>query len=222
MAESLKDGESGADTLFRMSDRAKTRLVAAGLSLVLSAQVALIIVGALVLATRLGAFGPSGGGLGAITLSQPPGLIITGNVGGSPDNTPGNGLEEPPTSPPVDEPAPPEGPCVDCAPPNEPVAGVTVTVDFPIIGTFELPLRIGTSSGNNTHRTVRVRNVAVMVSLSRRPVRDLLPFAKKPNASARSQPVFTRPSGSGNDKGNGKPGNDHGSPLKAILHRLLK
>jgi hypothetical protein len=216
LAESLKVRDPGADTLSRMSDRAKARLVAAGLSLVLSAQVAVIIVGALVLATRLGAFGPTSGALGAITLSQPAGVIITGNVG-EPDGTPNT--EGPPTDASGDDaPNPPPGPCADCAPPDEPVAGVTISGDFPIIGSFELPLRIGSSSGNNIHRTVRVRNVALMVSLSRRPLRDLLPFAKKPVHARHPQFVFTWRSGNGN----GKPGHGHGPPLKALLHQLLK
>lgn len=221
MAESLKDRLIGADTLCKMSDRAKARLVAAGLSLVLSAQVALIIVGALVLATRLGAFDPSSGGLGAITLSQPPGLIITSNVEGS-GNNPGQGQQEPPTTPPVDESIPPEEPSTDGGP-DQPVAGVTVTVDFPIIGSFELPLRIGTSSGNNIHRTVKVRNVALMVSLSRRPVRDLLPDAKKPVHANHPRNVIHRKfGGGGGDDVKGKPGHGHGRPLHTVLHQLLK
>jgi hypothetical protein len=189
LAESLKDRPVGADTLSRMSDRAKARFVAAGLSLVLSAQVAVIIVGGLVLATRLGAFGPSRGGLGAVTLSQPPGLIITGNVEG-PGDSPAPG-QEPPGAPPVDQASPPNGPCIDCGP-GEPVVGVTISVDFPVIGSFDLPLRIGTSSGDNVRRTVRVRKVAVVVSLSRHPLRDLLSKAKKRADVDRHHPILKR------------------------------
>jgi hypothetical protein len=200
-----------------MSDRAKARLVAAGLSLVLSAQVAVIIVGALVLATRLGAFGPSSGALGAITLAQPPGLIITGGNVGEPDGN--NNSEGPPTDAPGDDaPNPPPGPCADCAPPDEPVAGVTISADFPIIGSFELPFRIGNSSGNNIHRTIRVRNVALVVSLSRRPIRDLLPFAKKPVHAAHHKFVFRWRF----DNDHRRPRHGHGPPLKARLHKLLK
>jgi hypothetical protein len=200
-----------------MSDRAKARLVAAGLSLVLSAQVAAIIVGALVLATRLGGFGPSSGALGAITLSQPPGLIIAGNVNVSESD--GTSSEGPPTDASGDDaPNPPPDPCADCVPPDEPIAGVTISGDFPIIGSFELPFRIGNSSGNNIHRTVRVRNVALMVSLSRRPIRDLLPLAKKRVHAA--HPRFILRWRFGND--HGRPGHGHGPPVKALLHQLLK
>ena len=156
-----------------MSDRAKARLLAGGLSVLLSAQVVLILLGALVLFNRIH-LGTGAGGVGSILAQGPPDIIAAppggtgGAAGGAPGGpgtapTPGGGGGNPPALP-----------CTtDCSPSAAPLLGLNAQTNLPIIGPLAIPLRFGTSSGRTFSRTIPLPRARLTLTVSRRPICDL-------------------------------------------------
>jgi hypothetical protein len=152
-----------------MSDRAKARLLAAGLSLLLSAQVVLILLGALVFFNRV-YLGGANAGVGSI-LGNPLIVIIPPIVGGgggaatsgagegtAPGANPGPGPGEPPPG----------------TAGSQPLLGVTAETNLPILGPRSIPLEVGRSSGDNATVRVPLPRARVTVTVSRHPICDLV------------------------------------------------
>lgn len=150
-----------------MSDRAKARLLAAGLSLLLSAQVVLILLGALVFFNRV-YLGGANAGIGSI-LGNPPIVIVPPIVGSGVASAPrageggGNGGQGPG----------PGGPGPVAPPVSQPLIGITADTNLPILGPRSIPIRVGESSGNNFEVTVPLPRARVTATISRRPICDL-------------------------------------------------
>jgi hypothetical protein len=207
-----------------MTDRAKARLLAGGLSLLLSAEVVLILLGALVLIHRIRLGGPNDG-FGSIPFAQPATGIITAGTGGLAPGAGGVTFVPPggggPTTQPPTTACPP-----DC--PAEPIAGVTVSANLPVFGHLTLPLRLGTSSGNNRTFSVGPPRARLSVTLSRHPLQDIWPGQTSTAATSWLHDLLRRLSGgksTGNGNGLARGHHSHGPPLihgvGRTLHSLL-
>jgi hypothetical protein len=171
-----------------MSDKAKARLLAGGLSVLLSAQVVLILLGALVLFNRIH-LGTGAGGIGSIFAEQPPIIVSappngTGGAAGAGPGSPGG--TTPPTGP--NGGTPPGLPCTtDCPAQSAPVLGLNAQTDLPILGPRAIPVRVGSSSGHNFSRTIPLPRARLTVTVSRRPICDLTKCSTRSTSSARKQ-----------------------------------
>ena len=206
-----------------MSDRAKARLLAAGLSLLLSAQVVLILLGALVFINRV-YLGGVNRGIGSI-LGNPPLVIVPaavagggggGAASGGGGGGPGGGGEPPGGEPPGGGSAP-----------AQPLIGITAETNLPILGPRTIPLRVGESSGNNRRVTIPLPRARVTATVSRHPICDLAKCTTEATrrTSGKSGHILFRwehQPVKGKNKDHVPPGQSLAHTLERALHSLLR